>query len=159
MGVIFNTKKATVDRNGETQRVKYKGVAPLSLAYGLYLGETSDPKTGVFKAYFLMSSFIPGTGEIINPSEIRNNPRMLAIPLQEFPFSKKFTAAEEIIDSLEEGSDYWFLYTSEATSSPIDGRMITFESLDLVCVADCPGGDGIKSLLPFFKLKFQKENP
>lgn len=158
MGVIFNVKRATVDKNGEVQRVKYKGVAPLSLAYGLYLGDTSDSKTGVFKAYFLMTSFIPGTGEIINPSEIRTNPRMSVIPLSEFPFSKKFTAAEQLVDSLEEGAEYWFLYTSEATSSPIDGRMITFESLDLVCVADASGADGIKSLLSLFKLKFQQQS-
>lgn len=154
MGVIFNVKKSVVDKNGEYQRVKYKGISPLSLAYGLYLGESCDEKSGIFKAFFLMSSFIPGTGEIINPSEIRNSPRMISIPLEQFPFSKKFTAAEEIIHSLVIGQDYWFLYTSEPATSLIDGKMVTYEALDLVCVADSSGGDGIKSLLSYFKLKF-----
>jgi hypothetical protein len=153
MAVVFNVKKAIIDKNGELQRVKYKGAPPISLSYGLYLGDTFDEKSLIYKAYFLMSSFVPGTGEIVNPSEIRLNPRMKSLSLEEFPFSKKFTASEELITtSLQAGSEYWFAYTSDATSSLIDGRQITYESLDLICVADSPGLDGIKSLLLAFKL-------
>ena len=77
---------------------------------------------------------------------------MSSISLETFPFSKKFTVADDIIESLSAGQEYWFLYTSEPISKPINGKMTTYEQLDLICIADVPGSDGIRSLLPLLKL-------
>jgi hypothetical protein len=152
MAVVFNVRtKARVDADGVIQRQKYQGVLPISLAYGCFLGESCDDK-GNFKAFFLMNSFIPGTGEIVTPSEIRASPRMQSISLETFPFSKKFSVADDLIETLVTGHEYWFLYTSEPVSKPIEGKMVTYEQLDLICVADISGHDGIRSLLPILKL-------
>ena len=152
MAAIFNVKtKARTDADGNIQRQKYQGVAPVSMGYGLYLGETCDDQ-GSFKSFFLMNSFVPGTGEIITPSEIRSSPRMASISLELFPFSKKFSVADDLIECLVSGQDYWFLYTSEPVSKPINGKMVTYEQLDLICVADSPGPDGIRCLLSLLKL-------
>ena len=158
MSAIFNVRtKARVDADGVIQRQKYQGVIPVSMAYGLYLGHFCDDYEN-FKAFFLMNSFSPGMSDILSPIELRSNPRMISVPLELFPFSKKFTVAEDLLNSLTEGSEYWFLYTSQPVSKPINGKMTTYEQLDLICLADCSGGDGIKSLLPLFKVQFKKEN-
>jgi hypothetical protein len=151
MPAIFNVKKARVRSDGIVQRPKYQGVAPISMAYGLYLGETCD-ESGSFKAFFLMNSWVAGTGEVTTPSEIRSNPRMISVPLDVFPFSKKFSVADELVESLVTGEEYWFFYTSEPVSKPIEGKMVTYEQLDLICVADVSGPDGIRTLLPLLKL-------
>jgi len=152
MPAIFNIKtKARTDADGNVQRQKYQGVSPVSMAYGLYLGETCDDQ-GSFKAFFLMNSFVPGTGEIITSSEIRSNPRMASIPLELFPFSKKFSVADDLVECLVAGQEYWFLYTAQPVSKPINGKMVTYEELDLICVADSSGSEGIRSLLPLLKL-------
>lgn len=159
MGVVFNVRtKAALDRNGNPSRVKYKGVDPISLAYGLYLGDSCDTKSETFKAFFLMTGFVAGTGEVVSPSELRNSPRMKSISLEDFPFSKKFSISETLLNTLSVGQEYWFLYTSSATSNLIENKMVTYESLDLICIADAPGADAIKSLLPLFKLKFQQNS-
>jgi hypothetical protein len=154
MPAIFNAKKARVGRDGVVQRPKYQGVVPLSIAYGLYLGETCND-SGDFKAYFLMSSWSPGLGDTVTPTDLRSNPRMSSVPLEDFPFSKKFSVADDLIESLLSGHEYWFMYTSEPVNKPIDGKSITYEQLDLICVADTSGPDGIRSLLPLLKLKPQ----
>jgi hypothetical protein len=152
MPAIFNVKKARVGRDGVIQRPKYQGVAPLSISYGLYLGETCDD-SGNFKAYFLMSSWSPGLGDTVTPADLRFNPRMTGIQLENFPFSKKFSVADDLIESLLAGEEYWFMYTSEPVNKPIDGKSVTYEQLDLICVADVPGSDGIRSILSLLKLK------
>lgn len=155
MPALFNvTAKARVDDDGVIQRQKYKGVSPLSMAYGLYLGDSTD-KYGNCKAFFLMTSFFPGIREVVTPSDLRSSAALASISLDEFPFSKKFSVDDGLVEALVPGSEYWFLYTSEPVSKPINNRMTTYESLDLFCVADIPGADGIKSLLPILKVQFK----
>ena len=152
MAAVFNVRsKARVDSNGVTQRQKYQGVLAVSLAYGLYLGDVLD-EYGSFKAFFLMNSFVPGT-EIITPSEIRSSPRLSSVSLEVLPFSKKFTISEDFVDFLSAGQDYWFLYTSEPITKVINSKMMTYEQLDLICIADVSGPDGIRSLIPLLKLQ------
>jgi hypothetical protein len=147
---MFNVAKARTDQNGILQRPKYKGVAPVSLAYGCYLGETCDDN-GNFKAFFLMISFVAGTSEFITPGEIRSSPRNSGIALEVFPFSKKFSISDDLCESLIAGEEYWFIYTSEPISKPINGKMVTYEALDLVCVADVSGPNGLCTILPLLK--------
>jgi hypothetical protein len=154
---MFNVAKARTDKQGNLQRPKYKGVAPVSLGYGCYLGETCDDN-GNFKAFFLMTSFVAGTSEFITPSEIRASPRNADIPLDNFPFSKKFGISDDLCESLVAGEEYWFLYTAEPVSKPIEGKMVTYEALDLIFVAsDVPGFPGIYTILPL--LKFPVSEP
>lgn len=157
MAVVYNVRaKAIVDKDGNIQRQKYKSASPVSLAYGLYLGE--DSQGDVIKAFFLLTSFVPGSGEIASPSEIRNSPRYKSVSLEEFPFSKKFSISEDLLSCLTPSQEYWFLYTSEAVSNTINGKLVTYESLDLICLPDLPGPDGIKSLIPLLKLKLNQQN-
>jgi hypothetical protein len=146
MALIFNVKRALVDDKGEVQRVKFKDSPVVSLGYGLYLGDSSNDK-GAYKTYFLMSSFNATTGNVVNPTEIKNGSRFNSLSYEECPYSKKFTTAEVIIHGLTVGKEYWFAYTSDATSSVIDNRQITYESLDLICVSDIIGVNGITALL------------
>jgi hypothetical protein len=155
---MFNVAKARTDQNGVLQRPKYKGVAPVSLAYGCYLGETCDDN-GNFKAFFLMVSFVPGTNEFITPADIRASPRNAGITLENFPFSKKFSISDDLCDSLVAGEEYWFLYTSEPVSKPINGKMVTYEALDLVCIADVSGSVGLSTLLPLLKFPLKQHQP
>ncbi len=145
MALIFNTKRALVDENGDVQRVKFKDSPVVSLGYGLYLGDSFVK--GVYKTYFLMSSFNSTTGMVVNPAEIKNGSRFSSLSFDECPYSKKFTTAEIIIHGLTVGKEYWFAYTSDAVSSVIDNRQITYESLDLICVSDTVGVNGITALL------------
>ena len=159
MPAIFNVKgKARTDADGNVQRQKYQGVVPVSMAYGLYLGETVDDY-GNFKAFFLMNSFVPGLDELMSPSELRSNPRMASVSLELLPFSKKFTVTDDLIELLSVDNEYWFLYTSEPISKPINGKMTTYEQLNLICVADVPGPDGIRTILPLLKLKSTQSQP
>jgi len=96
---------------------------------------------------------VPGTGEIITPSEIRSSPRLSSVSLEVLPFSKKFTISEDFVDFLSAGQDYWFLYTSEPITKVINSKMMTYEQLDLICIADVSGPDGIRSLIPLLKLQ------
>lgn len=158
MALIFNTKRALVDENGEIQRVKFKDSPVVSLGYGLYLGDSCNDK-GTSKTYFLMSSFNATTGAVVNPSEIKNGSRFSALPFEECPYSKKFTTADVIIAGLIVGKEYWFAYTSDATSSVIDNRQITYESLDLICISDTIGVNGITALLQeLFRLYKQPQS-
>jgi hypothetical protein len=155
MPAVFNVRnKPRVDKDGIVQRQKYKDVLPLSMAYGLYLGDSVD-KYGSSKAYFLMTSLLPGLREVLTPSDIRSSPANLSVSLEDFGFSKKFSIDDSLLETLVAGSEYWFLYTAEPVSKDIDGKMVTYESLDLVCHADIPGADGIKSLLPILKVQFK----
>jgi hypothetical protein len=158
MPAIFNVKKPRVGVDGIVQRPKYQGVSPVSMAFGLYLGETCDD-SGNFKAYFLMSSWSPGLGDIVTPTDLRSNPRMALVPLEDFPFSKKFSVADDLVESLVTGQEYWFMYTSEPVNKPINGKSVTYEQLDLICVADVSGSDGIRTILPLLKLKTNQPQP
>jgi hypothetical protein len=159
MPAIFNVKgKARTDADGNVQRQKYQGVIPVSMAYGLYLGESVDDY-GNFKAFFLMNSFVPGIDELMSPSELRSNPRMVDIPLELLPFSKKFTVTDDLIELLTANYEYWFMYTTEPISKPINGKMTTYEQLNLICVADISGPDGIRTILPLLKLKSTQSQP
>jgi len=159
MPALFNVKsKARTDADGNIQRQKYQGVVPVSMAYGLYLGETVDDY-GNFKAFFLMNSFVPGIDELMSPSELRSNPRMVDVSLELLPFSKKFTVTDDLIELLTTNHEYWFMYTSEPISKPINGKMTTYEQLNLICVADVPGPDGIRTILPLLKLKPTQSQP
>jgi hypothetical protein len=152
---MFNVAKARTDKDGVLQRLKYKGVAPVSLAYGCYLGESCDDN-GNFKAFFLMVSFVSGTSQFLTPAEIRDSPRNVGISLENFPFSKKFSISDDLCDSLVAGEEYWFLYTSEPVSKPINGRMVTYEALDFVCVADVSGPGGLSTILPLLKFPLKQ---
>lgn len=57
--------------------------------------------------------------------------------------------------SLVPGSEYWFLYNVEFVPKSINGKMTTYESLDLMGLADTAGVDRIKLVLPIFKGKFK----
>lgn len=162
MGVVFNTKKGRVDKNGVVQRQKFQGALPVSLAYGLYLGDfvPDEDEGGSPKAFFLMNSWVAANGAIVTPGELRSNPLYAKTTLDEFPFSKKFTISDDsVLEALVPGTEYWFLYTSEAVCKPINGKMVTYEALELICVADIPGADGIKTLLPILKVHFKPQNP
>ncbi len=127
---MFNVAKARTDKDGVLQRPKYKGVAPVSLAYGCYLGESCDDN-GNFKAFFLMVSFIPGTSQFLTPAEIRASPRNADITLENFPFSKKFSISDDLCESLVAGEEYWFLYTSEPVSKLLMVRWLLTKLLIL----------------------------
>lgn len=146
MAAIFNTIKGKVDKDGVIQRVKYKDPA-ISLAYGLYLGDVFEERSQSFKVFFLMTSYASSSGSIVYPSEIKSSPRLSLLSLEELPFSKKFTAADQIVELLIVGNEYWFAYCASPTSSTIDGRLITYESLELISATDVVGFDGIKSIL------------
>jgi hypothetical protein len=152
---MFNVAKARTNKDGVLQRPKYKGVAPVSLAYGCYLGETCDDN-GNFKAFFLMVSFVSGTSQFLTPAEIRASPRNAGITLENFPFSKKFSISDDLCESLVAGEEYWFLYTSEPVSNPINGRMVTYEALDFICVADVSGPTGLSTILPLLKFPLKQ---
>jgi len=158
MAAVINVKKSRVDKDGNIQRQKYKGAAAVSLGYGIYLGDSFDQKSGIFKAFFLMTSFNSADGSIVHSSDILASPRMAGISLDDFPFSKKFTAADLIIESLTQGESYWFAYTSEATSSIIEGKSVTYESLDLIAVEDTPGLQGVYGILSFLGLQKVSSN-
>jgi hypothetical protein len=156
MAAIFNTVRAKVDKDGVVQRVKYKDPT-ISLGYGLYLGEVFEQRSQSFKVFFLMSSYASSSGSIIYPSEIKASPRYSSLTLEELPFSKKFTAADQIVELLTVGNEYWFAYCSIPTSSTIEGRLITYESLELVTATDIPGFAGVQDILKI--LGFVTSNP
>ncbi|HEY9301823.1 MAG TPA: hypothetical protein VIQ31_36750 [Phormidium sp.] len=151
MAVLVNTQKARVDKDGNLQRTKVKGYLPISLGYGIYLGESLDQRSDKFKAFFLMLS-ADATGNVNHPNQLLASPAHHGLSLDEVPFSKKFTVADNIIESLKVGSDYWFAYTSEAVSSVIDGKAITYESLVLIGADDVPGILGLDNLLVWLRL-------
>jgi hypothetical protein len=153
--MAFNVAKARIDKDGILQRPKYKGAASVSLAYGCYLGETCDDY-GNFKAFFLMVSFLPGIRQFLTPSEIRSSPSNATITLENFPFSKKFSISDDLCESLVAGEEYWFLYTSEPISKPINGKMVTYEVLDFIYVADVSGPGGLSTILPLLKFPLKQ---
>jgi hypothetical protein len=153
--MAFNVAKARVNKDGVLQRPKYKAVASVSLAYGCYLGETCDDY-GNFKAFFLMVSFVSGTRQFLTPAEIRASPSNAGITLENFPFSKKFSISDDLCESLVAGEEYWFLYTSEPISKPINGKMVTYEALDFIYVADVSGPGGLSTILPLLKFPLKQ---
>lgn len=153
MAAIVNVDKPRVDKNGNLQRGKVKGYLPISLGYGIYLGESLDQRSDKFKAFFLMLSR-DSAGNVINPKDILSSPAFHGLSLDEIPFSKKFTVADNLIESLKVGLDYWFAYTSEATTSVIDGKSITYESLRLIVADDDPGMIGLKGVIEWLDLSY-----
>lgn len=152
MAVIYNVKNARVDsKTGQVLRKKYDGGSPISLGFGLFLGADDLDKDNNAKAYFLMSTLAPGTADILHPSFIRSFPRLKDIPLDTFDFSKKFTVSDLLLETLSPGLEYWFAYTSSATSATIDSKLITYEKLDLLCTSDKAGPTGVKELLDSLK--------
>jgi len=146
MAVIVNVQKARLDKDGNLQRNKIKGYLPISLGYGIYLGESLDQRSDSFKVFFLMLSADPSRN-VLFPKQLISSPAYYGLSLDEIPFSKKFTVADGLVESLKVGSEYWFAYTSEATTSIIDGRSVTYESLRLIGADDVPGMLGLDSLL------------
>jgi hypothetical protein len=157
MAPIVNRKKVRLDKDGNAQRVKYKGSLPLSIGYGVYLGDSFDEKSDSSKAFFLMSG-ISSDGSTLHAPQILSNPVWSAIPLDEFPFSKKFTTCDEIINSLKPGTQYWFAYTSEAASFINEGRPVIYENLNLLIVDDDPGFEGIKGILSHYGIVKSSQN-
>lgn len=151
MAVVVNVEKPRVDKDGNLQRGKVKGYLPISLGYGIYLGESLDQRSDKFKAFFLMLS-ADASGNVTLPKEILASPAHHGLALDEVPFSKKFTVADSLIESLKIGLDYWFAYTSEATTSVIDGKSITYESLRLIGADDDPGMIGLNGLVKWLGL-------
>jgi hypothetical protein len=151
MAVIVNIKKARLDKDGNLQRTKVKGYLPISLGYGIYLGDSFDERSGIFKAFFLMLSN-DASNNTSHPKHFMASPLFAGLSLDEFPFSKKFSAADGLVESLVPGSDYWFAYTSEATTSLIDGKPITYETLNLIAADDVPGMEGLLGILDFLNL-------
>lgn len=147
MAVVYNVKAPRVSDAGEIQRKKYDGGLPVSLGFGLFLGADEADRSGNAKVYFLMSTLAPGTGDVLHPSLIRAYPRLRDIPLELMDFSKKFVAGDLVLELLQPGSEYWFAYTAEATSSVIQGKQVIYEKLDLLLVSDQPGFPGVRAVL------------
>jgi len=151
MAVVLNVKKPRLDKDGNLQRTKIKGFLPISLGYGIYLGDSFDERSNNSKIYFLMLSADPN-GNVSSPQHLMSSPSFSGVSLDELPFSKKFSTADNFVNTFHSGSDYWFAYTSEAVTSTIDGKAITYEALTLIAGDDTPGIHGLNGLLGFFKL-------
>lgn len=151
MAVVINVRKPRVDKDGNVQRTKLKGYLPISFGYGIYLGDSFDERSSVAKVYFLMLS-ADVNGNVVHPQQLLSTPTLVGISFDEFPFSKKFSTADDFLNTFKPGTDYWFTYTSDAVTSLIDGKSVTYESLNLISASDLPGLPGLNELLGSLKL-------
>ncbi len=155
MAIVRNVRRPRLDKEGNVQRVKIKGYLPISFGYGVYLGDSFDDRASSAKVYFLMLSADPNENTVY-PQQLISSPSFSGLSFDEFPFSKKFSTADHFVNSFHAGNDYWFTYTSDATTSIIEGKSITYEALKLIEASDLPGTAGLTELVNTFK--FPKSN-